>query len=87
MAYNGELFDPELVMLFTKLMPLYPTGVMVSLNTGEMGIISDTKLGFIGRPTVRVCYDKDQNEVIKPYDMQLTDSEHQHRLVTSVAEY
>lgn len=87
MAYNGELFDPELVLLFTKLMPLYPTGVMVTLNTGEMGIVSDAKTGILGRPTVRVCYDKDLNEVNKPFDMDLTDSEHQHRLVTGVAEY
>ena len=58
MAYSGELFDPEFVRLFTKLVPLYPTGVMVKLNTGEEGIIADAKPGFIGRPVVRICYDK-----------------------------
>ncbi len=87
MAYSGELFDPELVRLFTKLIPLYPTGIMVNLNTGERGIISSAKLGFIGRPVVRVCYDKDLKELTKPYDMDLTESEHQHRLVTDVVEY
>ncbi len=87
MAYSGELFDPELVRLFTKLVPLYPTGIMVNLNTGESGIISDAKPGFIGRPVVRICIDKDLKELTKPYDMDLTESEHQHRLVTDVVEY
>lgn len=87
MAYSGELFDPELVQLFTRLVPLYPTGVTVKLNTGEMGIVSDARVGFIGRPTVRICYDKHQNEVAKPTDMDLVESEHQHRLVTEVVEY
>lgn len=87
MAYSGELFDPELARLFTKLVPLYPTGVMVNLNTGERGIISDAKPGFIGRPVVRVCYDKHFKELAKPCDMDLTESEHQHRLVTDVVEY
>ncbi len=87
MAYSGDLFDPELVRLFTKLVPLYPTGVMVNLNTGESGIISNAKPGFIGRPVVRICCDKDLKELTKPYDMDLTESEHQHRLVTDVMEY
>ncbi len=87
MAYSGELFDPDLVRLFAKLMPLYPTGVMVNLNTGEMGIVSDAKPGLVGRPIVRICYDKHLSELSRPYDMDLADSEHQHRLVTGVAEY
>ncbi|MEE8413134.1 MAG: HD domain-containing phosphohydrolase [Dehalococcoidales bacterium] len=87
MAYAGELFDPELVRLFTKLIPLYPTGIMVNLNTGERGIISNTRLGFIGRPVVRICYDKELKELTKPYDMDLAESQHQHRLVTEVLEY
>ena len=87
MAYSGEMFDPELVRLFTRLVPLYPTGVMVNLNTGEMGIISDSKPGFIGRPVVRICYDKHLKELAKPYDIDMAESEHQHRLITNVVEY
>lgn len=87
MAYSGELFDPDLVRLFTRLMPLYPTGVMVNLNTGEMGIVSDAHAGLIGRPIIRICYDKHLKEISRPYDIDLADSEHQHRLVTGVVEY
>lgn len=87
MAYAGELFDPELVRLFTKLIPLYPTGIMVNLNTGERGIISNAMLGAIGRPVVRICYDKELRELKKPFDMDLTESQHQHRLIIGVMEY
>ena len=87
MAYSGELFDPELVQLFTKLVPLYPTGVMVKLNTGESGIITDAKPGLIGRPVIRLCYDKDFKEIDESKDMDLSDSEHQHRLIIEVIEY
>jgi HD-GYP domain-containing protein (c-di-GMP phosphodiesterase class II) len=87
MAYSGELFDPQLVQLFTKLVPLFPTGVMVKLNTGESGIIIDAKPGLIGRPVVRICYDKNYSELSDPEDMDLSDSEHQHRLISEVIEY
>lgn len=87
MAFSGEMFQPELVRLFVKLVPLYPTGVMVNINTGERCIVSNANHGFIGRPVVRVCYDKNMVEVRHPYDMDLTDKEHQHRMVTDVVEY
>jgi HD-GYP domain-containing protein (c-di-GMP phosphodiesterase class II) len=87
MAFSGEVFEPELVKLFTRLVPLYPTGVMVNINTGERCIISNANPGFIGRPVVRVCYDKNFTEVSHPYDLDLADGEHQHRLVTDVVEY
>ena len=87
MAYSGELFDPELARLFSRVLPLYPTGVMVNLNTGEQGIVANAKIGHVGRPVVRICYDKELQEIRKPFDVDLTYSEHQHRLVAGVVEY
>ncbi len=87
MAFSGEMFQPELVQLFTKLVPLYPTGVMVNLNTGERGIVSNANLGFVGRPIIRICYDKTMSELKHPYDLNLTESQHMHRLVMDVVEY
>jgi len=87
MAYSGQYFDPKLVTLFTKVIQIYPTGVMVSLNTGESGIVVDSKSGLGGRPIVRICYDANQMEWAKPFDIDLSEGEHQHRLVTEVVEY
>lgn len=84
LAYNGVLFDPELVQIVTRLVPLYPTGTTVKVNTGELGIISDANLGHIGRPVVRVCFDAESGTLTKTYDMNLAEARHQHRLVETV---
>lgn len=86
-AYSGELFDPELVRVFTAQVPLYPTGVLVKLNTGEVGIVTDANLGLIGRPKVRICFDADDREVEKPYDENLAEAGHQQKLIAEVMEY
>ena len=87
MAYSGDLFDPELVQLFARNVPLYPTGVVVRLNTGASGIISDANLGHIGRPTVRICHDQEGTPVKRPYDVNLSQARHQNLLVEHVLEY
>ena len=87
MAYSGELFDPNLVKVFTTQIPLYPTGVMVKLNTGEIGIISDSNRSIVGRPKVRICFRKDSRAVTKPYDVNLADTSHRDKLITEVLEF
>ena len=84
LAYSGELFDPKLVDLFTKIVPLYPTGITVRLNTGEMGVVADANAGFIGRPVVRVCSHGASNMVERPYDINLISPQHQNQLVAEV---
>ena len=67
--------------------PLYPTGVTVRLNTGELGIVSDANLGYVGRPKVRICVDERSRAVKEPYDLDLSDMEHQGKLVVQVVDY
>ena len=87
MAFSGELFDPELVAIFSRQVPLFPTGVTVKLNTGEMGIISNSNLGHIGRPTVRICYDDQNRQINVPFDLNLAMPENQGRLIVQVMDY
>ena len=84
-AFSGELFDPELVRIFSRLVPLYPTGTTVRLNSGEVGIISDANVGHIARPTVRVC--AMGRKLRRPYDMNLSQAKYQDRLVVEVDPY
>jgi HD-GYP domain-containing protein (c-di-GMP phosphodiesterase class II) len=86
-AYSGELFDPDLVKIFTKELPTYPSGIMVKLNTGEVGIVSNANCGFFCRPKVRICYDSHLRDLEKPVDVNLADAEHQRKLITQVMEY
>ncbi|MDD5312309.1 MAG: HD domain-containing protein [Dehalococcoidia bacterium] len=53
-AYSGEQFDPELVRIFTKLVPLYPAGAMVKLNDGSSGIVCKSNPEYFRRPKVRI---------------------------------
>ena len=87
LAYSGELFEPDLVQLFARQTPLYPSGVTVKLTTGEVCIISNVNLGHIGRPVVRVCYDENEKPVQQPYDIDLSDPERQNQLIEAVLEY
>jgi HD-GYP domain-containing protein (c-di-GMP phosphodiesterase class II) len=86
-ACSRVLYDPDLVQLFLENIPAFPTGVMVKLNAGEVGIVVDANLGLVGRPRVRVCYDKDGNQLETPYEVDLAEDEHANKLVTSAVEY
>ncbi len=84
-AYSGALFDPELVNLFTRLVPLYPTGTTVRLNGGEVGIISDANVEHIARPIVRVC--AVSRKLKRPHDINLSEARYQDRLGVEVDPY
>ena len=73
-----------MVELFTKIVPLYPTGITVRLNTGETGVVADANAGYIGRPVVRVCSRGGTNTVQRPYDINLINPQHQSQLVVEV---
>ena len=84
MAYSGDLFDPELVKIMVKNVPLYPSGVMVKLNTGESGVVSRNHTGNFSRPVVRVFFNKRGRPRLKPYEVDLSDSNNQDQLVVEV---
>lgn len=86
-AYSGELFDPELVQAFVRNVPFYPKGAMVKLNTGDSGVVTHSNIGFIGRPVVRICYDRNAAELPKPEDTDLTKPENQDKLIVEVLDY
>ncbi len=87
MAYSGEHFDPTIVETFSRQVPLYPTGVTVKLSTGEVGIVSNANVGHIGRPVVRICKDASGFTVAEPFDLDMSEPEHQARIVAQVMDY
>jgi len=87
MAYGGVQFNPELAESFVRQVPCYPPGLTVKLNTKEIGIVSDPNLGFIGRPITRIIYDEDQGKAKRPYDIDLSKADYQHKLITEVLDY
>lgn len=86
MAGGGDQFDAQLVELFARRIPSYPAGLSVQLNNGDIGIVSNPKLGFIARPVVRV-FASAQGELKDPVEIDLAKVEFQRTLVTKVLEY
>jgi len=62
-AYSGELFDPELIRLFTRVVPIYPAGAMVKLNDGRTGIVSKSNPECLSRPKIRIVNDGTEETV------------------------
>lgn len=87
MAQSNDQFNPDLVELFVREIPCYPTGITVKLNTKELAVVSDAKLGYIARPKVRVVYDEEQGPIKKPYEMDLSKMEYQSKLIVEVKDY
>lgn len=86
-AYSGEYFDPEMVQVFVKNAPLYPKGVMVKLNSGESGIVVETNVGYIGRPKIRMCLDRNNKKFEQPYDIDLTQPDFLNQTITEILYY
>jgi len=87
MAGSGDQFDPQLVEAFVRQIPSYPTGLVVHLNTGEIGIISSPKRGYVARPIVRICSTAEKGVLREPFDMDLSIAKYQRKLITQVLEY
>lgn len=65
-------FDKELVEIFRKTIAIYPIGTNVTLSSGESGVVVDINSRFPARPIVRILEDKDKNEIIELYEIDLS---------------
>jgi HD-GYP domain-containing protein (c-di-GMP phosphodiesterase class II) len=87
MAGRGDQFDPELVELFVRRIPSYPSGLSVQMNNGDIGIVSNPKLGFVSRPIVRVCVKAKEGVLRRPFDIDLSKALYQNMMIARVLEY
>lgn len=60
---SSEQFDPEVLEVFLENVAIYPMGSVVSLNSGEIGIVVDMNKGHQTRPVVRIIYDSEHRKV------------------------
>ena len=78
---------PELVQLFLHEVAAYPMGITVRLNTGEGAIVINSNLGIPARPVVRIVKGTDGRGSNVFYEYDLSEPEHQHRMVVAVLDY
>ena len=50
----GTMFDPGLLEVFQRVVPLYPTGLSVELDSGVRGVVAQNFIGAPDRPRVRL---------------------------------
>lgn len=54
---SGKDFDPKVVEAFRKALMLYPEDSLVTLNTGEVGMVVAVPTNFPTRPLIRLVFD------------------------------
>ncbi|MCJ7581997.1 MAG: HD-GYP domain-containing protein [Candidatus Aminicenantes bacterium] len=75
---SGEEFNPNLLKIFTNMVGVYPIGSLVALNTGEIGIVTDThsEVSFLLQPKVKLITDSQGNKINgKTVDLRVQQSE------------
>lgn len=71
---GGFDFDLDVVQAFTRCIAPYPVGTMVKLNSGEQGVVSKITKGLATRPSIRLFYDKEGNDIKKIVDINLVEN-------------
>jgi len=73
MRNAGNKFDAELVKIFLGSVATYPTGSMVSLNTGKNAIVLRQNADNPTRPLVRIVEQNSQGEWVRKEDRDLAE--------------
>jgi len=69
---SGTLYETSMLRLFRDKVAIYPIGVTVKLNTGQLAIVSDINATCAHRPIIRVLTDEEGVELAAPFDMDLS---------------
>jgi len=70
-ANSNTILDPDLTRIFIENITIYPIGVKVILNTGEIGEVIKIDRSMPYRPKIRVLNHIDENKSIEPYCLDL----------------
>ncbi len=73
---NSE-FQEELVVEFIRAIGLYPTGTLVELSTGEVGVVVEQNFARRLKPKVMIVLDACKHELSKPFLLDLAEDDQQ----------
>lgn len=54
---SGTNFSPDVITAFLQTIQIYPENSLVTLNSGESGIVIGYSLPYPTRPIIRILYD------------------------------
>lgn len=72
---RGIEFQDELVVEFIRAIGLYPTGTLVELSTGEVGVVMEQNFDRRLKPKVMVVVDSYKEKLKRPYILDLAKDE------------
>lgn len=73
---RGIQFNPEVADRFIESVAPYPVGSMVTLNTGEVGMVADVNQIARDRPIIRLLYDAEGNRITSYKEVDLVKELH-----------
>lgn len=69
---SGKAFDEEVVRHFLQQVAFYPTGTLVRLSTGMIGVVVDVNKPVTTRPVIRALYDSVGDDIGEYYELDLS---------------
>lgn len=69
---SGTLYDKRKVELFRDHTAIYPTGINVTLSTGERGVVSRINPTIKQRPVIRILQNEAKETLKAPYEIDLS---------------
>ncbi|MBQ4852476.1 HD domain-containing phosphohydrolase [Pseudoalteromonas sp. MMG012] len=81
---NKEQFDAELVQRFIKCMGVHPVGTIVKLTNERLALVLEGNKQAPTAPKVRVFYNTKHMHHITAKELDLSDAEHEVKIVASV---
>lgn len=72
---SGKSLDPDLVLLLSRSLGVYPIGTMVRLTTMEVGIVTGAPEDGNGMPRLAVLFDPEGNPVASPMAVDLAEAD------------
>ncbi len=64
-------FDPELVRAYVKCVGIYPSGSLVRLKSGRLGVVLEQHVDKMMQPRVRVMFHAEHKRYLQPEDIDL----------------
>lgn len=73
-ASGNYYFDAELVNLFLKRMKAFPVSSVLTLSSGQTGIVKSYSSSIVHRPVVQIIREANGSAVTTPYELDLASS-------------
>lgn len=81
MGSCGSHFDYEIVQLFLRTIAIYPTGMTVTLSTGETAVVAENNPHHPQRPVIRIIKNERGEDEAFPYDINLMEKEYLTKVI------